>query len=241
MESNNKLPVNKQRRINRICAEIIEARNRWERLIHENCILRRTAKGPSDRSPLKILYIVLEGEWLNEVRDDILRWSKKLDRTENSTLKTQRRAVWLPEVIENAEEIRLTAYAAERRKRVTLGEAREYAKRNGDKIIAAINLRDERARASYEIRYKTGKKYRLRVTDWSGKKHLRSFPAWSVCICSDLDSVPALRRDKGFNSVPDKVEFPGAIARGEKSGLFKLHDHVSEVTEEVDDDDLEWS
>ncbi len=234
-----------KRQANKLRKKIIDARNRWKTLVRENCIGQRTAKGESKRSPLKILYIVGNGEWLVGIKKEIQSLRKKLAKPENESVSAQR-SMWLPTIIEPAKKIRLVAYAAMSPKKISLPQARSYVKKAGGD--AALLKQTGKRKPKYVLRYYTGRCYKLFVTYPTGTKEKCTFTEWAVSICPDASSLPKLKRAKNISQLG---EFNGAeaICTCRKSALFReepeaVEDKIggSDLKSQDDscNDDAEW-
>jgi hypothetical protein len=220
-----------KRQANKLRREIIDARNRWEVLVKENCISQRTARGENNRSPLKVLYIVRDGKWWECIKDEMQKLQRKLFKSENEVVKKQR-SMWLPVVIEFPETIRLIVYSATSPKNISLSQARQFLKKAGSVEVLPSQVGNEE-KTKYLIKYATGRRYQLQVTYPSGIKVRSAFTEWAVSICKDASSMPILRKARNISSTP-MLDVSGAICTREKSALFAFA--VGEAESKLSDD-----
>lgn len=179
--------IAENRRFRKLRGEVIESRKRWEKLVQENSFSRRTVKGERERSQLKVLYIVVAGEWWEKMNKEMAALLSKITNAGYSG-KKKPKCLWLPTVIEYPTKIRLKIYQAASIRKATVRQAKNSSEKYGYKIEPSSSKQ-------YVTKSFTGRNYRLRATLGAKKPYL-NFTEWAVCICHDKFSMPRLRKDR---------------------------------------------
>ena len=136
---------------------------------------------------------------------------------------------------------RQQAYSATSTKTISLSQARAYVKKaGGDAVLPSQINKDKKTK--YQIRYYTGRNYKLLVTYLNGKKGKYSFTEWAVNICQDKSTMPLLRKASNISRL-GSFEATGSICTRGKSALFAhtTSDTSQELNaNDVVDDDANW-
>ena len=225
--------ASKNKRLFKLRKEVIDARGRWENLVKNNKVARYTAKGVSERSPLKVLYIARSGKWWNDVKRELAGLQAKIEKAGYASSRKPR-TLWLPEVIENPRMIRLQTYPAISVRKVSVETARDFARKAG----CAAKLSSSKA---YFIKSITGRNYKLLVT-YESNNQCHRFTEWAVCIFQNRSSMPCFKKDLNQSAI-SKAKFEGAICTHRKGALYEreLDSYHGASNEEIPEDDTEWA
>ena len=184
--------ASEKRRVNKLRAETMAARERWEKIVQENLCVSRAVKGQSSRSVSRVLYIALDGEWWKILKAEMNSLNAKISRATPSKTRAAP-DLWLPTYAEFPTEIVLKKYQATSTRRVNRAQAISFAKKAGH----PLELSKKR---DFKIRAITGFSYKLRITIGDHIEYL-PFTKWAVCVCRNPSSIPKLRKSRTRSSV----------------------------------------
>ncbi|MBS0588333.1 MAG: hypothetical protein JSS37_10380 [Proteobacteria bacterium] len=211
-ESDKKEQIRKKRQAIDLYRRVLEARDRWLKCIQPDVIAFRSViekdyrldseddpdednfsvKGESTRSQKKTLYLVPPKVWSKVAKKELETLRKELAAIKNKGLPISRK-LWLPTVIEDANEVVAKIHEAKSVRKVPLETARKFAKKAGlnkKEIEEYLNSKD----STFWIKTMTGKKYKLNASNVYGSKDY-AFTDWAVCLC-DKETIPILKKRK---------------------------------------------
>lgn len=201
---------------------VVAARARWEKQVKENSETQRSIRGREKRSKTRVLYIARYGKWFDGMEKELLALQAKIAKA-GYVGSTKPRSLWLPTVIENPLKITLRIYPAISNRKVTLTQAKDFARKA--KCATELSQND-----SYAIKSITGNAHTLRVKYQHAKISRFVFTEWVLCICRDKSSLPKLKKSR-LNSGDIDYEFNNAICTHEKRALVVRPNNLSRKVE----------
>ncbi|MDO9000885.1 MAG: hypothetical protein Q7W45_14045 [Bacteroidota bacterium] len=163
-----------------LLAEVMEARERWLKVVEEKSIDKKIYINKlSERGQKKILYFIRPSKsWWPEIRAEIDALNIKL-KEYKETGKSVSRDLWLPTVIKDAQHITVRIYEARSDRKVTFEAAKKFAQKAGvvDKILDEMTENHQ-----YRISGLTGRQYKIFVSRDTGTEEY-PFTEWAICVC----------------------------------------------------------
>lgn len=202
-----------RKKLIRLRSDLMNARARWKKNVHDNCITHRSIKGKTSRSPQKILFISVAGKWSNEMEREMKIFKSRISRLKYLGA-SKPKSLWIPTIIINPKIIHLKIYRATSVREVTKSQAiyfaRQKAKFEGEIPDCAI----------YKIRNTSSRSYKLRVTSRNGSVNYVGFSEWAVGLCKSEATQPTLKKGDGGKSLYSNNKCSDAICVSGHSALF---------------------
>jgi len=170
--------------------KVFYARKEWYELIDKYFIDERYYQGNSDRSKVKTIYFVERGRWAEEILRKIKFFQNKFINLGYVGLSKPKR-LWLPTVIEGADEITVVAYAAYSQRQMSADQTRNYKSKHGKDSISSTDKKGV-------FRTASGRDYKIRVA-FEGTIAYYPFTEWVICLCKNkkLPEVKNLKNKSG--------------------------------------------
>lgn len=153
--------------------------------LNTNNLSKKRYKGESTRSKEKVIYFINKNVKSNAVINGINLLKKRILRLGYEGLKTPR-SLWLPTIIENADEISVIAYPAYSKRKLNSELKEKLIENDGSKSIFSGKTGDY-------AKTRSGRNYKIRVTFLDDAVKYYPFSKWVICVCKNK-KLPVIKK-----------------------------------------------
>ncbi len=167
-------------------SKVFHAREEWHELTEKHLLYEKNYQGKSERSKQKTIYFVKRGKWVGVILRKISYFQNKFQLLDCvGSMKPKR--LWLPTIIENADEVTVVFYAAISQRQLSPKQTIKYTSKHN------IDNKHGNDKKNY-VRTHTGRNYKIRVMHEGAVKYY-PFTEWVICLCKN-NELPIIKNIK---------------------------------------------